>query len=171
MPKIFYYMVVILLFGHQCAFGEEYSRPATSGDFVGIFKLLDFPIENQPKILKENPWPAPCQFFGHYPSGYWLHQQVTFFGRTGSCNSAIPKSQPTLPQVVEWKMIKDGLVTINRKDQKFLEIWKIDRVIKDSHLATTDLSDGDLIMQLIIKNREVGWFRLLHRLSDVDNAK
>ena len=41
-----------------------------------MFQLLPYPSEKQPKVLTENPWPAPCQFFGHYPDGYWLHPQT-----------------------------------------------------------------------------------------------
>lgn len=55
-------------------YAQEKTRPATAADFVGVFRLLDYPLQNQPKILKP-PWPSPCQFFGHYPDGYWLHQE------------------------------------------------------------------------------------------------
>src|SRR6185295_10740537 len=82
---------------HDAA-AQAKSRPATAADFTGVFQLLPYPSERQPKFFKENPWPAPCQFFGHYPGGYWLHEQQTQFKQgqpqPGACKSAVPAKKP-----------------------------------------------------------------------------
>src|SRR5262245_55693565 len=91
---------------------QDKTRPATTLDFTGVFRLLDFPADQQPKILKESPWPVTCQFFGHYPDGYWLHRQR----QGGACTNSIPRTKPALPETVHWSMLRDGFVLIDRKD-------------------------------------------------------
>jgi hypothetical protein len=79
---------------HPCAEAPatalDKTGPATGADFIGVFRLLDYPLASQPKGLKEAPWRSACQFFGHYPDGYWLHQQT----EAGTCTSAIPATSP-----------------------------------------------------------------------------
>jgi len=139
------------------------TRPATASDFTGIFRLLDYPPQDQPRILKESPWPAPCQFFGHYPDGYWLHQQ----SQGGTCASGIPTAKPSLPQTVTWKLVRDGLVLIDRADFKLQELWKVDRVNRPTHLGKTNLNEGDILMQMLDREgKQVTWVRLLRRIGN-----
>ena len=150
----------LLLLGASQLPAQDRSRPATSSDFVGIFQLLDFP--NQPPHLKENPWPASCQFFGHYPDGYWLHQQT----QARACTNAIPNSKPSLPQTVSWQLVQDGFVVVDRADVKVRELWKVDRVNRATHLDRTNLNEGDLIMQLVDQgHKRIVWIRLLRRVG------
>jgi hypothetical protein len=153
-------VLILVVLGQSPVLAQDRSRPASAPDFIGIFQLLDFP--NQPPHLKENPWPAPCQFFGHYPDGYWLHQQTQ--GR--SCANAIPQAKPTLPQTVRWQMLQEGFVLVDRQDVKVREVWKVDRVNKPTHLDRTNLNEGDLIMQLVDPGtKRVVWIRLLRRVG------
>src|SRR5262245_52250233 len=146
---------------------QEKTRPATASDFAGVFSLLDYPAGNQPKILKENPWPAACQFFGHYPDGYWLHQQSQ--GR--ACTNSIPPAKPSLPQTVSWKLIRDGVVLIDRSDFKVQEVWKVDRVNRPTHLGQTNLNEGDILMQLLDREgKQVLWVRLLRRIGNTRSS-
>jgi hypothetical protein len=117
------------------------------------FQLLDVP--NQPPHLKSSAWPAACQFFRHYPDGYWLHQQTQ--GR--ACTNAIPMSKPGLPQTVRWQIVQDGFVLVDRADVNVRELWKVDRVNKPTHLDRTNLNEGDLIMQLLDQSKRVVWIR------------
>jgi hypothetical protein len=153
--------LALLVLGQSHAFAQARSRPVSGSDFVGIFQLLDFP--NQPGHLKANPWPAACQFFGHYADGYWLHQQT----QGGACTNAIPKSKPALPQTVRWQLVQDGFVVVDRTDVKVRELWKVDRVNKPTHLDRTNLNEGDLIMQLVDQStKRVVWIRLLRRVGN-----
>ena len=146
---------------------QEKTRPATVSDFAGVFSLLDYPTGNQPKLLKENPWPAACQFFGHYPDGYWLHQQSQ--GR--ACTNTIPPAKPSLPQTVRWKLIRDGLVLIDRTDFRMQEVWKVDRVNRPTHLGQTNLNEGDILMQLLDREgKQIVWVRLLRRIGDTRSS-
>lgn len=148
-------------------YAQEKTRPATAADFVGVFRLLDYPLQSQPKILKEPPWPSPCQFFGHYPDGYWLHQQ----SQGGACTNQIPPQKPALPQTVKWKLLKDGTILIDRKDHKIQELWKVDRVNRPSNIANINLNEGDIIMQLLDRERkQVLWVRLLRRIGNARNT-
>ena len=142
---------------------QDKTRPATASDFAGLFRLLDYPSQDQPRMLKENPWPAPCQFFGHYPDGYWLHQQ----SQGGTCASGIPPAKPSLPRTVQWKLIRDGVVLIDRTDLKIQELWKVDRVNRPTHLGKTNLDEGDVLMQLLDREgKQVIWIRLLRRIGN-----
>lgn len=148
------------------ATAQDRTRPATASDFVGVFRLLDYPIQAQPKILKDPLWTAPCQFFGHYPDGYYLHQQT----QGGACANAIPAAKPTMPQTVHWKLLQDGAILIDRRDYKIQEIWKVDRVNRASNIANVNLNEGDLIMQLLDRDlKQVLWIRLLRRVGAASN--
>ena len=152
--------LALLLLGQSELLAQDRSRPASSSDFVGIFQLLDFP--NQPPHLKENPWPAAWQFFGHYPDGYWLHQQ----SQARACANNIPKSKPALPQTARWQLVQDGFVVLDRSDVKVRELWKVDRVNRATHIDRTNLNEGDLIMQLVDQsNKRIVWIRLLRRVG------
>ena len=145
----------------------QQTRPATAPDFAGVFRLLDYPIQQQPKVLKEPLWTSSCQFFGHYPDGYWLHQQS--HGTT--CANAIPSKKPALPQTAQWKLLKEGTILIDRKDYKIQEIWKVDRINRPSTIANINLNDGDIIMQLLDKDlKQVLWIRLLRRIANAGNT-
>ena len=174
MMRTFLVALLALSWVNQGAYAQAKSRPATAADFAGVFQLIDYPPEQQPKYFKENPWPAPCQFFGHYPDGYWLHQQQTALRKTqaqsGSCTNAIPSKKPAIPQTVSWKMLKDGFVLIDRADYKVQEIWKVDHVNGPTHLDTINLNRGDLILQLLDRSgKQLVWIRLLRRLGDARN--
>ena len=146
------------------ASAQDKTRPATAPDFTVVFRLLDFPPAEQPKILKESPWPAACQFFGHYPDGYYLHQQSQ---GSGTCASAITRTKPGLPQTVVWQMLRDGVVLIDRKDYKIKEVWKVDRVNRASNVAGINLNEGDVLMQLLDnEGKRILWIRLLRRIGD-----
>jgi hypothetical protein len=162
-------IVLFILAGALCAasgsYAQDKSRPANAADFTGVFELIDFPAAQQPRYLQENPWPAPCQFFGHYPGGYWLHQQQTAPSRR--CTSTIPPRKPALPQSVTWKMLKDGFVLIDRTDYKVQEIWKVDHINGPTHLDAINLNRGDLIMQLLDRTgKQLIWIRVLRRVGD-----
>lgn len=149
------------------ASAQDKARPANGGDFVGVFRLLEYPVQAQPKILGRAPWPSPCQFFGHYPGGYWLHQQ----SEGGACAGAIPHVKPSLPQTVEWRLLRDGLVLIDRKDVKVQEVWKVDRVSRASNIAGINLNEGDILMQLLDREmKQVLWVRLLRRVGDASST-
>ena len=171
MNRILLVALLTLTWVKQDAYAQAKSRPATAADFVGVFQLIDYPREQQPKYFKEDPWPAPCQFFGHYPDGYWLHQQQTAPRReqvqSGSCTNTIPSRKPALPQTVSWKMLKDGFVLIDRADYKVQEIWKVDHINGPTHLDTINLNRSDLIMQLLDRTgKQLVWIRLLRRVGD-----
>lgn len=162
-------LAAVTLFGGWLpgASAQDKARPVSAGDFVGIFQLLEYPVQNQPKILGRALWPSPCQFFGHYPDGYWLHQQ----SQGGACASAIPRAKPPLPQTVEWRLLRDGLVLIDRKDVKVQEVWKADRVNRASNIAGINLNDGDILMQLLDRElKQVLWVRLLRRMGDASST-
>jgi hypothetical protein len=131
--------LLAVIWVNQGAYAQARSRPATASDFTGVFELIEYPPDQQPKYFKENPWPAPCQFFGHYPDGYWLHQQQTALrkarARSGSCTNTITSRKPALPQTVSWKMLRDGFVLIDRADYKVQEIWKVDHINGPTHLT------------------------------------
>ncbi|MET0918059.1 MAG: hypothetical protein ABWY07_06495 [Burkholderiales bacterium] len=159
---------IIALAGALPAAGnaQDKSRPATAADFVGVFRLIDYPLEQQPKVLKQPIWTSRCQFFGHYPDGYWLHQET----HAGTCTSGVPSKKPGLPQTVQWKFLSDGAVLIDRKDAKIRELWKVDRVTRPTHIDKINLIDGDIIMQLLdVERKHILWVRLLRRIGDASD--
>lgn len=173
-------MIRLLLLGIFAAFvqhdasAQGKSRPATASDFTGIFQLLPYPNEKQPKFFNENPWPAPCQFFGHYPGGYWLHEQQTQFKQgqpqAGACKNSVPTKKPVLPQTVTWKPIKDGFFVIDRSDYKTQELWKVDRINAPTNVDNINLNEGDIIMQMLDRSgKQFIWIRLLRRVGDSGN--
>jgi len=170
-------MIRLMLLGmcvalmQQDANAQAKSRPATAIDFTGVFQLLPYPIEKQPKFLKGNPWPAPCQFFGHYSGGYWLHEQQTQLQQgqpqAGACKTSIPKKKPALPQTVTWRLIKDGFFVIDRSDYKIQELWKVDRINAPANVDNINLNEGDIIMQMLDRSgKQIIWIRLLSRVGD-----
>ena len=166
-------LLAILVVPHDVG-AQAKSRPATASDFSGVFQLLPYPPEKQPKILTENPWPAPCQFFGHYPDGYWLHQQQTQFKegqpQASACKSSVPTKKPSLPQTVTWKPIKDGFVLIDRSDYKIQELWKVDRINAPTNVDNINLNEGDIIMQMLDPTgKQFLWIRLLRRVGNASN--
>ena len=133
--------------------------------WVGRYR--DYPIEQQPKVLKQPIWTSRCQFFGHYPDGYWLHQET----HAGTCTSGVPSKKPGLPQTVQWKFLSDGAVLIDRKDAKIRELWKVDRVTRPTHIDKINLIDGDIIMQLLdVERKHILWVRLLRRIGDASDG-
>jgi hypothetical protein len=92
-----------------------------------------------------------------------LHQQSQ--GR--ACTNTIPPAKPSLPQTVRWKLLRDGLVLIDRTDFKVQEVWKVDRVNRPTHLGQTNLNEGDILMQLLDREgKQVLWVRLLRRIGN-----
>jgi len=167
--RCFSTLLMIAALSFESAAAEEYSRPATEEDFAGIFKLLPYPFEDQPEALRDKIkdfWPADCQFFGHYRDGRHLQQQV----HLGDCVNAIPASKPELPQVVTWKFVKPGFFLIERSDIKnYSELWKVDRVNRNTHLGAINLSQSDLVMQMLNKQTlEILWARILQKIGDVE---
>jgi len=161
------FVAVLLAGGNLAASAQDKTRPATASDFVGVFRLLSYPIQQQPKILKQPLWTSSCQFFGHYPDGYWLHQQT----EGSTCANAVPSVKPRLPQTVQWRLIKDGFVVIDRKDHKIQEVWKVDRINRASNIANVNLNEGDIIMQLLDRElKQVLWVRLLRRIGNASNT-
>lgn len=141
---------------------QSRARPATAADFTGVFRLLPVPLV-EPTSSRPNPFPAACQYFGHYPDGAWLHQQQS----DGLCVSEIPPSKPAAPGAVAWKLAKDGYVIIDRKEFKVQELWKVDRISGPSNLGGVNLNAGDLMMQLIdYRTRDIIWVRLLRRVGN-----
>jgi len=166
MPPFLCAVLAALLIIPSTAGAQGRSRPATAADFAGVFQLLPFPNGRQPRFLKENPWPAPCQFFGHYPDGYWLHQQQTSGQAQAACKASIPAKKPALPQTVAWKQIKDGFFLIDRSDYKLQELWKVDRINGPSNLDGINLNEGDIIMQLLDRTgKQIIWIRLMRRIG------
>jgi hypothetical protein len=99
--------------------------------------------------------------------GYWLHQQSQ--GRT--CANAIPSKKPALPQTVQWQLLRDGTILIDRKDFKIQEVWKVDRINRPSNIAGINLNEGDIIMQLLDKDlKQVLWIRLLRRTGPASDT-
>jgi hypothetical protein len=173
-------MIRLMLLGilaalmQQDASAQAKSRPATAIDFTGVFQLLPYPTEKQPKFLKGDPWPAPCQFFGRYAGGYWLHEQQTQLqqgqAQAGACKTSIPKNKPALPQTVTWKLIKDGFVVIDRSDYKIQELWKVDHINAPANVDNINLNEGDVIMQMLDRSgKQIIWIRLLRKVGDTGN--
>jgi len=163
-------LLAILVVPHEVG-AQAKSRPAAASDFTGVFQLLPYPVERQPKSLKENPWPATCQFFGHYPGGYWLHDQQTQFKQgqpeAGACKSAVPAKRPTLPQTVTWRQLKEGFFLIDRADYKIQELWKVDRINAPANVDSINLNEGDIIMQMLDgSGKQIIWIRLLRRIGN-----
>ena len=78
---------------------------------------------------------------------------------------------PALPQTVQWQLLRDGTILIDRKDFKIQEVWKVDRVNRPSNIAGINLNEGDIIMQLLDKDlKQILWIRLLRRLGTASDA-
>src|SRR5262245_52850392 len=154
--------LVVFVFSLSAVAGSEpYAIPASSSDFTGIWRLLPLDPSADPKALKEDLWPATCQYFGHYSGGNWFHQQT----HLGACNNQIPDLPYKFPVNVTWKMPQLGLVVIDRPDYKIKEVWKVDKITGDAHLGSTNLNKGDLIMQMIGKDKRYIYVRLLRRVK------
>jgi hypothetical protein len=69
-----------------------------------------------------------------------------------------------MPQTATYRMLRDGLVVISRKDIPLNEVWKIDLVTSDVNSPAISLKQGDLIMQMISPQKQVIWRRFLRRL-------
>lgn len=164
MPKLIINLLVIVVVFSMPVFAdnEPLAVPAKSSDFIGIWKLVLKDNAVAKEMLKEDPWPAECQFFGHYSNGIWLHQQT----HLGDCNCGIPDKAPIYPVNVTWKMERDGFLTITRPDHKIKEPWKVDKVTRDAHLGNTNLNKGDLLMQLYGPNKQgFIYVRILRRIK------
>ena len=156
-------VLTLLLLSLGALAQSQFAKPADANSLPGVYQLIEFPDANQPKFLKQNPWPATCQFFGIYKNGYLLHQET----HLGACSNQIPKAIPVAAQDVEWKFVQAGILSIARKDGKGVtQYWKVDKVTANTHLDKTNLSSGDLVMQLIGPEKKAVWVRLLKKVGD-----
>ncbi|MGE4544481.1 MAG: hypothetical protein AB7D06_10285 [Pedobacter sp.] len=151
MTKTICFIAIFLVCASPLSAGNgPLAIPAKESDFIGVWRLILKDNKGAKQILKEDPWPANCQYFGHYKNGIWLHQQV----HLGECKLAMPELAPNYPENVTWKMDRDGTFIITRPDVKIKEPWKVDVVTRDAHLGKVNLNKGDLIMQLYLPDRK-----------------
>lgn len=156
-------VAIALLCTFAIAHAELRALPAKPTEFEGIWKLLPIDPSLGSSTLKDDPWPAKCQYFGHYSHGTWLHQQT----HLGECKNGIPSKPVKFPKNATWRIPKDGLLIIERPDLNLRELWKVDRIVGAAHLGTTNLNEGDLIMQMFSPENRDGFVyaRLLRRVK------
>ncbi|MBA4329405.1 MAG: hypothetical protein C0428_14335 [Polaromonas sp.] len=85
----------------------------------------------------------------------------------GACSNAIPQMPLAFPVnvTVTWRIVKDGMIVIYRPDLKIREVWKIDLITANTHLGSTNLNKGDLLMQLYAANGDgLIYMRALRRV-------
>lgn len=74
MERIAHCLPIVLVFvlspsPSTYAQGLEAERNATAEEITGDWQQMPFPIAAEPKLLKDNPWPATCQWFSYASTG------------------------------------------------------------------------------------------------------
>lgn len=154
-------LLLAFLAGLLPAIAVAQTRPADAASLVGTYRLANYPDANQPKGLPGNPWPAKCQFFGIYKSGWWLHQETP----SGKCINDVPAVLPDTLRFVRWNLVRDGVITVGRKDGiGGSQMWKVEVVVAETRSGAPGLAPGDLVMHLMGADGRVAWTRYLHRV-------
>lgn len=160
--KILFFLIMAIFLTSVSQAESRFAIPASTTDFQGKWMLLPVNESIRPKVLKEDPWPAKCQFFGHYKNGTWLHQQSYI----GECKNQIPDSPINFPNNVTWSMLRKGTLIIDRPEHNFKELWKVDKITKNTHLENTNLIEGDLLMQMYSPDmKTLLYVRLLRKVA------
>lgn len=164
--------VAALITSHVSA-AQEAERNAFKDDIVGNWKLIELPLELQPKILPSNPWPAQCQWYSYGADG--TLKSIDKSGKDVSCdalsNNEFETVLPHIQSVVSWKydlspVYQKGLVIVSRTDvQNYHEIWEPHLVVKSYAKGGEEFREGDLLLYLVrLQDKQIVWIRHLRRL-------
>ncbi len=142
--------VVTLGLVHLCAVAQEYtSRPATRNEVVGFWQGIALPDSLKPKVFKQDPWPADCQFFSLSADG----NMSTFFKHPKPCpaesSRSLSEAAAMLPKVITWEHRPPSMIIVKRTDVKnYSEAWQATLVLKEFSRDGAQFLPGDLILYM-----------------------
>lgn len=133
-------------------------RLANTKDIIGVWlypessqKLRFGPQSSMWEKTKQLP--IKCESVAYYDGGEARNAQIT--GRL-SCPFFTAKDMDISrknPNVVQWKMLRDGMLKITRTDlPNHIEEWEVFTVTRPFEAATVQFSQGDLVAYLRKEN-------------------
>lgn len=155
-------------------FGQVVEKNALEDDIIGRWKLIDIPVELQPKIYNKNPWPAKCQWYAYLKTS--VLKSFDQSGPDANCDTMTPQEMEKviaeIPPVVSWRysfspVYQKGLVIVSRSDVKgYIEIWEPHIVTEKFSKAGVDFLPGDLLLYFFDSNKkQIAWIRHLRRVE------
>ena len=164
-------ILAIITFGHSALAQELVERNATREEIVGTWEIAALPETAQPKYLKNNPWPAECQWFSFTSSG-----GLKSFDKTrGPCETKQGAELKALfdavPSVSSWQYdlspsFQKALVIVRRTDAKdYIEYWEPHYVTKSFKVGDAEVKEGDLLFYLVnMQAKKIVWIRHLQKV-------
>ncbi|RSL18939.1 hypothetical protein EDE15_4549 [Edaphobacter aggregans] len=148
------------------------ARNATAEEITGKWQLLPLPDSVEPKILKNNPWPAACQWYSYSSSGALKSIDKTNSPCEAMSSAEFDKVLPHVASVVSWKydlspVYQKALIIVSRTDvPHYAEYWEPQIVTKAFSRDGVDFREGDLILYLHnLNTHKMVWIRHLRRLK------
>ena len=148
------------------------ARNATAEEITGKWQLLPLPNSVEPKILKNNPWPAACQWYSFSSSGSLKSIDKTNLPCEAMSSAEFDKVLPHVASVVSWKydlspVYQKALIIVSRTDvPHYAEYWEPQIVTKKFSRDGVDFQEGDLILYLHnLNTHQMVWIRHLRRLK------
>jgi hypothetical protein len=148
------------------------ARNATAEEITGNWQLLPLPDSVEPKILKNNPWPAACQWYSYSSSGALKSIDKTNSPCEAMSSAEFDKVLPHVASVVSWKydlspVYQKALIIVSRTDvPHYAEYWEPQIVTKTFSRDGVDFQEGDLILYLHnLNTHQMVWIRHLRKLK------
>jgi hypothetical protein len=148
------------------------SRNATAKEIEGNWQLLPLPDAVEPRLLKANPWPAPCQWYSYSPTGDLKSIEAAKLPCDPLTTKQLDETFRRVPAVVFWKydlspVYQKGLLLVTRSDVKgYGEIWDPQIAAKPFTNNGVEFREGDLILYLVdMSTHQFSWIRHLRKVK------
>jgi hypothetical protein len=148
------------------------SRNATAKEIEGYWQLLPLPDAVEPKLLRSNPWPAPCQWFSYSPTGDLKSIEATKSPCDPLTTKQLDETFAHVPAAVFWKydlspVYQKGVILVTRSDVKaYGEMWDPQIVVKRFTNNGVEFTEGDLVLYLVdMSTHQFSWIRHLRKVK------
>jgi hypothetical protein len=148
------------------------ARNATAEEITGNWQLLPLPDSVEPKILKNNPWPAACQWYSYSSSGALKSIDKTNAPCETMSSADFEKVLPHVASVVSWKydlspVYQKALIIVSGSDARgYAEYWMPHIVTQTFSRDGVEFHQGDLVLYLVnLNSHQIVWIRHLRRME------
>ena len=169
-----YLLLALVTIAHATTVGAQPAeRTATRQEIIGSWELVPVPDSLQPKIFKQNPWPAACQWYSYGADGT-LNSFYKFRDPCEPTTAAELSSVFALfPPVVSWQydlgpVFGNALIIVKRTDVKdYAECWEPHYVARTfTARGGVEITQGDLLLYLVnMESKQIIWIRHLRRIG------
>jgi len=154
MQRIILTAILCLSSGTGIAQVAPAERNATEQEIAGDWQLVPLPSALQPPFIKNDPWPAKCQWYSYSGNGE-LKSINKLREPCDTANAAqLDQAFREVPAVMSWKYVMNTeyqkpAIFVTRSDvKKYLEIWEQHIVATPFVKGGVEFAQGDLLLYL-----------------------